>query len=176
MLAYFPYLYDDELLYGWFARYHVHSTNISPKQTMQDLLLKKNAIAVADLPTNINKIYENISHFKDSKPLKWIKDHTLYRYYTAFSDEDVKNRVIQTMLLGTEPRSIHLLLGIMGSSIKDNNYFKYCPKLYSGRFSHKGEAYWRRNHQALGALFCLKHNEILLNASAKLEDTINMSM
>lgn len=53
MLGFFPRLYKDELLYSWFARYHLYSANDGPKQTMEDLFGIQNELAVPDLPVNL---------------------------------------------------------------------------------------------------------------------------
>ena len=44
MIVFFPELYLDELAYSLFARYHVHSGNISFSSTARELFQTKDAI------------------------------------------------------------------------------------------------------------------------------------
>ena len=37
MIAFFPELYEDELAYSWFSRYHVHSGHLTFSTTARDL-------------------------------------------------------------------------------------------------------------------------------------------
>lgn len=166
MLPYFPTLYKDELLYSWFARYHVHSANISPKQTMNELFGNKSSIAIPDLPIRLDEVYKRISHFKGPDVDEWIKNHTFYNYYTTFSTAENKSRLLLAMK-SNDSQFLHLFLGIMASSIKENMYFLYCPKCFQKDLLMKGEPYWRLSHQLPGVLICLDHNEFLLKSSVK---------
>lgn len=167
LLTWFPQLYEDELLYSWFARYHLQSGNLSPKQTMAEIFGNKCTIAVPDLPTKINHFHQNLSHFNIPSVKDLIHSHTLFRYYTTFSTKKNKKFVFNSMATGNKPQSIHLMLGIMASSLKDNTYFKYCKKCYLEDIKRLGEPYWKRSHQVPGVLICSKHNELLLDSNLK---------
>lgn len=164
MISFFPRLYKDELLYSLFARYHLYSTNISPKQTMKELFGKTSVTAVADLPTNLEEVYLKIKHFAGPTIEDWIKHHTFYRYYTAFVPKETQMKVFEAMRRCNKPQSLHLSLGINASSISENTHFMFCPTCKKEDLEVKGEAYWRLTHQLPGVLLCLKHNQALIKS------------
>jgi Tn7-like transposition protein D/TniQ len=165
VLAYFPTLYCDELLYSWFARYHVHSTNVSPKQTKYDLSSSK-FTAVPDLPSNLRSVFEGLKHFDIPNLDSWIIHHTLFRYYTTFLNEEMRRKVYMTMDSGNHSGAIHALIGIMASAVKENQYFRFCPKCFQEDISTKGEVYWYTFHQIPGVYICLKHSVCLHDSTA----------
>ncbi|KEF38650.1 hypothetical protein M670_01861 [Schinkia azotoformans MEV2011] len=167
MIGFFPRLYKDELLYSWFARYHLYSANISPKQTMKELYGKTSVTAVADLPTNLEEVYLKIKHFAGPTIEDWIKHHTFYRYYTAFVPKETQMKVFEAMRRCNNPQSLHLTLGINASSISENTHFMFCPTCNKEDLEVKGETYWRLTHQLPGVLLCLKHNQALIKSNIR---------
>ncbi|PLR75790.1 transposase [Bacillus sp. V3-13] len=171
MLAYFPTLYEDELLYSWFARYHVHSANVSPKQTMKDLFGTNSAVAVPDLPTQLEQVYDHIRHFGIQSLDSLIWNHTLFLYYTAFQPESVREKVYQAMVKGNEPGAIHTMTGIAASVVKDWTFFRFCPICLQEDIQNKGEPYWHVSHQFPGVLTCLKHGDCLCDSTVRFRNT-----
>ncbi len=165
MLSFFPTLYEDELLYSWFARYHVRSCNISSKATMKDLFGSANTIAVPDLPTQLGKLNERIKHFEIPGVKDWIEKHTFYHYYTTFAKPNTRQEVYDSMIVGNRPGAIHMLTGMMASNVSESRYFRYCPRCVEDDLQQYGETYWRLSHQLSGVLVCPKHNILLQNSS-----------
>lgn len=159
-------LYEGELLYSWFARYHVHTANMSFKQTMNDLFGKMSTVSVPDLPTNLNEFSKRLAGFQIPDVEYLIKNHTFYRFYTTFTPADTKGRVLEAMR-DDEYQSLHLFLGIASSTVKNNSYFMYCPKCQLEDMNNKGEIYWKLEHQLPGVVLCLEHKTILLRSSVK---------
>lgn len=171
MLAYFPTIYEDELLYSWFARYHVHSANISPKQTMKDLFGMTSAVAVPDLPTQLKQFYVRIMHFDIQSLDSLIFNHTLFRYYTAFQPESVREKVYQAMVKGNQPGAIHTMTGIAASVVKEWTFLRFCPTCFLEDIKNKGEPYWHVSHQFPGVLTCLKHGDYLCDSTVRFRNT-----
>mgnify|MGYP000859432450 CR=1 FL=1 len=171
MLAYFPTLYEDELLYSWFARYHVHSVNVSPKQTMKDLFGTTSAVAVPDLPTQLMRVYGRISHFEIPSLRSLIWKHTLFRYYTAFQPESIREKVYQAMVTGNHPGAIHMMTGIAASVVKEWMFLRFCPTCFQEDVLNKGEPYWHISHQFPGVLTCLKHGDYLCDSTVRFRNT-----
>ncbi|WML42638.1 TnsD family transposase [Neobacillus sp. PS3-40] len=167
MLAYFPKLYEDELLYSWFARYHVHSANISPKQTMKDLFGTTNAIAIPDLPTHLNEVYGRIKHFDIPSIDQLIKEHTLFRYYTAFQPKHITDSILELMKIGNRLSTVYLMTGVAASSVKEWGYFRFCPSCIREDTQSKGEPYWHVSQQIPGVHICSKHGEYLFNSTVE---------
>lgn len=164
MLSFFPPLYEDELLYSWFARYHVRSCNVSPKVTMKDLFGSANAIAVPDLPTHLDRLYERIKHFEIPEMNNWLDKHTLFRYYTTFAQASTRQAVFDAMIIGNRPGAIHMMTGIMASNVSEPLYFRYCRQCVEDDFKQNGETYWHVSQQLPGVLVCLKHDHTLQNS------------
>lgn len=170
MLSYFPKLYPDELLFSWFARYHDHSSNESPKQTMQELFRNVSSVAVVDLPSNLNAFYEKIEHFNPPKLNDLINNQTLYNYYTFFQSNDMKNRAIDYLKYGGKPGAIHMFLGIAASIIKNWKYLRFCPSCAKQDREQYGEAYWHVSHQLPKVHYCSTHQELLRNSNIELRN------
>ncbi len=167
MLSFFPPLYEDELLYSWFARYHIRSCNVSPKVTMNDLFGSANTIAVPDLPTHLDKFYERIIHFDIKSLDSLIYNHTLFRYYTVFQPESVREKVYQAMVTGNRPGAIHTMTGIAASVVKEWTFLRFCPTCFQEDIQKKGEPYWHVSHQFPGVFTCLKHGNYLCDSTVK---------
>jgi hypothetical protein len=165
MLSFFPRLYEDELLYSWFARYHRRSCNISPKATMKDLFGSPAMLAVPDLPTHLDRLYQRIKHFEVPGVKTWIEKHTFFNYYTVFGKEDVRQQVFNAMTTGNRPGAIHMMTGMMASTVSEPTYFRYCPQCVEEDIEKLGETYWHLSHQLPGVLVCLKHGYLLQNSS-----------
>ncbi|WP_057767779.1 TnsD family Tn7-like transposition protein [Cytobacillus praedii] len=165
MITYFPKLYPGELLYSWFARYHLHSGNLSYKSTTNDLFEKPSYISTPDLPCSLERLYKNIQHFTPLEPKEWIKKHTFYNYYTAFASTKIRETVFNSMLYGESNNALHMLTGNMASTVKDIQYFRYCPTCVYENIKLYGEPYLHTVHQTPSSFICPVHKEILCNTS-----------
>lgn len=161
MLGFFPRLYKDELLYSWFARYHLYSANDGPKQTMEDLFGIQNELAVPDLPVNLERLFPQIRQFRVSDPIVWIEHHTFFAFYTAFILPEFRDKVKNSMLESNGNQALHMLTGVMASSISEKSVFYYCPMCFDEEFRTNGEGYWHVLHQLPGVLVCTKHGILL---------------
>lgn len=163
LISFLPELYPGELLYSWFARYHLYSGNVSFKNTTYDLFGNHSHIATPDLSTELLSLHKRTSHFSPPNPKEWINKHTFYNYYTAFSPKQLKKEVINAMLNGNH-KALHMKTGIMASTIQENKYFRYCPKCVSDNFTLYGEPYLHTLHQLPSCFICPTHNEILCDS------------
>ncbi|PGA70813.1 TnsD family Tn7-like transposition protein [Bacillus pseudomycoides] len=170
MIAYLLSLYLDELLYSWFARYHEHYGNNSPKHTMKELFGSASISAVVDLPANISAFCENIKRFNPPNSKELIEQHTLYKYYTFFQLEEVKTKALDYIENGGKPGAIHMLLGIAASTIKDWQYIRFCPSCVKQDRENYGEAYWHMLHQLPKVHYCHIHQELLQDSKVELRN------
>ncbi|GMO01636.1 TnsD family transposase [Parageobacillus thermoglucosidasius] len=164
VIGYLPRLYDGELLYSLFARYHAHSLNESPKQTMLELFGNQNHLAVPDLPTNLYSFYQRAKHFIGRELDELICKHTFYNFYTKFLDPKKQNYIKAVMELGIAKGAIHMMSGIMANGVKEKSHFHYCPQCVLEDMKKYGETYWRLTHQLPGVYICTKH-ELYLERS-----------
>ena len=133
---------------------------------MKDLFGLSKTIAVPDLPTHLDRLYERIKHFEIPEMNGCLGKHTLFRYYTTFANEKTKEAVHDAMITGNRPGAIHMMTGMMASSVSEPLYFRYCSDCVENNFKQYGETYWHASHQLPGVFLCLKHDNLLQNSSA----------
>ncbi|MED4534173.1 TnsD family transposase [Metabacillus fastidiosus] len=163
-LGYLPSIYERELLYSLFARYHTHSLNNSPKQTMVELFNKQNQLAVSDLPINLVSFYRRSKPFIGKEFEKLISEHTFLNFYSNFLDKRRRDFIIEVMKKGDVKGAIHMKSGVMASSIKEKAHFHYCPECVVEDIEKYGETYWHLIPQLPGIYICTKHKIYLLSS------------
>ncbi len=160
MLSFFPLPYPDELFYSLLARYQIRSGDTSPKRIQQELFSSSTVIAVADLPSHLNALVTNVPPNFGWTAEHFIHNHTLFPYYQPFLSRDRAHR-IQVSMKGNNGGNIHTRAGIMASSVKMPQFFRFCPDCIQDDLSQYGESYWHRLHQIPGVLFCPTHTQPL---------------
>ncbi|MBP1863665.1 mRNA-degrading endonuclease HigB of HigAB toxin-antitoxin module [Clostridium tetanomorphum] len=160
MMAFFPIPHEDELLYSILARYRVYSGNVSLKSTLDDIYGHRNVTAVMDLPSNINRIIANMPLGNQYDANELIQKYTLYPFYAAFIPPKRANE-IKDYMKEDKGGSIYNKIGLMASSIRLNEYFKFCPECVKEDQERFGELYWHRIHQISGVFVCPKHKVLL---------------
>jgi len=165
MLAFFPSIFEDELLYSVLARYHKRSGNISNKDSTLDLFGKKKAYIIPDLTTDLEVLFERVNPFINSSIDEWINYHTLYNYYTNFTSKEIKQSVQSKMLNSCGNNSLHYSTGQMAWTVKEPVYFRYCPTCFDEDIQMNGETYWRTYHQLPSVFICIKHSVLLKDSS-----------
>lgn len=158
MLAYFPTLYKDELLYSGIARYHVVSGNKTQRQTIEDLFGNRSVCATADLSSHLTCLSNNLNGQYTADQI--IKDHTLLPYYTSFMKQNKIHQVQSLMEDGNKQGEVHASLGLLASSIKLPVKLRFCSECYKAD-SEICEPYWHRSHQLPGVFICPLHRSIL---------------
>lgn len=154
----YPWLYNDEILYSYIARYHIWSGNTSPKATLKEVLGTTNALAVVDLPCRIGRLLSNTTIGMDGESL--VLRATLFPYYTSFQTLDTSKLVLKWML-GSESKAIHMKLGVMAGGVATPKYLRFCPMCYEADRDALGEPYWHRIHQIPGVIICPQHGSLL---------------
>ncbi|MGE7694964.1 TnsD family transposase [Lysinibacillus sp. NPDC094177] len=165
MLAFFPSMYKDELLYSVLARYHKRSGNLNNKDSAIDLFGKKKAYIIPDLTTDLERLFNRVKPFTNSSMDEWINHHTLYNYYTNFNSKEIKQSVRDKMLNGCGYNSLHYSTGQIAGTVKEPMYFRYCPNCFDEDIQMNGETYWRTYHQLSSVFICLKHSVLLEDSS-----------
>ncbi|MBU2855894.1 TnsD family transposase [Acidithiobacillus ferruginosus] len=164
MLAYFPEIYPDELLYSVLARYHRHVCSGSPKHTLYDLFGETGVRATVGLQSHVAALSQRIPTDRGLGPERLTRDFTLYRYYTAFEPKSVGQFALASLVDGPAD-AVHVRLGIAASAISAPAYLRYCPICLGEMLSRYGEGYWRRSHQLPGVLVCPDHGAALADSA-----------
>ncbi len=163
MVPFFPTLYEDELLYSGIARFHIQMGNISPKATIKELFGSKSVCSSIELPSGIDQMVSNLPIGSMLTASEIIDKHTLYPYYCAFLPP-LQAEKVQSMMKDLNGKGIFACSGLMASSIKANEFFRYCPLCSIFDQEKYGTMYWHRLHQVPGIMVCEKHGCYLLDS------------
>jgi hypothetical protein len=165
----FPTPYADELLYSVFARYHIRSGNINHEPTLRELFGKVIYISNIDLPFCVGKLINNMPITAKYTVDDIIMKHTMYPLYTAFLSKD-NTELIYNSMIGDNGSGLYIKSGMMTSSIKRNNFLRFCSKCFEEDMNKYGESYWRRIHQVPGIIICSKHKSFLIDSRVSIFD------
>lgn len=160
MVTFFPMPYPGETLYSMIARYHIWSGNLNSKATLRDLFNTTSVTAGRELPANINLLLNNLPDKCTLTVDEIIKNHTLYRYYTAFLPSERATYIYDLMTEGNGSL-IFTALGMCDNNMKIDSALKYCSLCVDNDRNNFGEAFFHIEHQVPGVLMCQKHTSEL---------------
>lgn len=123
MLSFFPGPYPNEFLPGIFLRYHLHSGNLSIRQTNLELFGKHKSL-IASFPSNLNYLYNQLNNDSLS-PDYFINFHTMLPIYKPFLSQKRTEEIIHQMEVG-DTVEVPLLLGEISGNLGKNTNLKYC--------------------------------------------------
>ncbi len=123
MIAYFPTIYPDELVYSWFCRYYVHSGCFSHKMAMQELYCKRSDNPSKEFIGNLNsEVKVRIS--KICSLDKLVLDHTMYPQYARFIPLEQKRNALYR--LEHDFCDVHHLFSVLPRT-DGERYLRFCP-------------------------------------------------
>lgn len=161
MMVYFPEIYDDELAYSVFARYHLHTGHLTFRATAEDLFQNKNIIPSPEFLVELTEETVQLITRKISFPT-FIEKHTMLPYYIRFLPKERRCRALD--LLTRMDKSFYDALYMQRSKTERRKYMRYCPLCAAADREQHGETYWHRKHQLPGIEICMEH-------SCRLEDS-----
>lgn len=166
MITNFPIPLKNELLYSVFARYHVNSGNMSYKATMEDLFGNRNVTATVELPAHLDNLIKRLPQLHQHTAFELVLGHTHYNFYTAFLSQVRTNNTLDRMK-SSHGGSLYGGTGLMASSIKLPEYFKFCPACAADS-KKGGNVVWNRLHQLPGVFICSQHEIALHQTSVRI--------
>jgi hypothetical protein len=172
VLIFFPFLYEDELLYSVLARYHRYTGNENIKTTMNDLFGTTDVCASTILPSQLGKLCERLPVPNIYSPDDLIDQHTVLPYYAPFIP-DARYQQLRIGMARSKGTSFYMSIGKAASTIKSPNYLKYCPVCMKEEKSKYGEVYWHRTHQIEGLKICSKHHVQLSDSEIHFKERKN---
>lgn len=167
MLAYFPAIYPDELLYSVLARYYLHVGLPPIANSHETLFGKRSVIASYDLIGSLNILAERIPEDR-CLSAEVLLNMTLYPYCVAFEPKEVRDRVQHDLREG-KVLGNHLRLGLATFRIGRLSNLRFCAACNEEMLARYGELYWRRSHQLPGVLICTDHGIALQHSSVYLD-------
>jgi Tn7-like transposition protein D/TniQ len=161
MINFLPLLNKDELLYSVIARYRIMCGMVSKRALVRDIFGKLVSQNSSFFPQHINEFVENLPPTSKVSVHHLVLKHTMFPFYTAFLSEERSQSIFKSMETTCTNRNIENEVGLAGSKIKVGNYLKYCPVCFQTDIKDMGYSMWRRSHQIIGSLYCLKHKVLL---------------
>lgn len=160
MIAFFPDVYPDELLYSLLARYHARSGYARYIHSAADIYINPNVHPDIEF---INPCTKNAMDWliKNEPWESILEQHTMYPAYIRFLPKARRNEAKKAILSSEDNRK--RLLYIPKS--KEKRYLRYCPLCVSENRQKYGETYWHRAHQVQKIRVCPKHRCFLKNTS-----------
>lgn len=164
MIAYFPTLYPDELIYSLFARYFAKSGYMGYASAAEDLFENKTTHPDIEF---INRLSDEVlAHLQMSMSMaELIEKHTMFPYYGRFLPRDRRQQAL-SMLIQMDERYHNLIYVTKSKSIA--RYLRYCPICAADDRRAYGETYWHRSHQLFGVNICPVHGCELMNSPVEI--------
>ena len=162
MIAFFPDLYPDELLYSAFSRYFDKSGYSIYRAAAEDIF--QNSLTNPDV-LFLNPIKDEIRSIL-TKQKSWeeiIERHTMYPHYARFLPQERRRKAFQSLIQMDFKHKDALQMPKNGKS--DSCYLRYCPLCCQRDREIYGETYWHREHQMQDILVCPDHGCYLINSS-----------
>ena len=154
MINYLPQIYEDELVYSWFARYYIHSGCLTHKMALDDILLKRHHNPSKEFIGHLNpSAHKKIQEVITMEDL--VLNHTMFPQYARFLPLAEKKKALYH--LGYDFCDPHHLFAILPRTESDM-YLKYCPLCVEEDRKLYGETYWHRKHQIRNMQTCYKHS------------------
>lgn len=153
MISYLPELYEDELVYSWFARFFAH---MYPSYTcaLEDLLENRNMRADVEFLNRLNAgAITAITKVISLEEL--VLKHTMFPY-CRFAETSRLCNALQSMV--AMEGDVHQLLPLSkGHPAMNARFIKYCPVCASEARNTYGEAYWSRKAIMRNVNICTEH-------------------
>lgn len=168
-------LFEHELIYSGIAR-HVHSLNlVSKSKIFTELWGSVGAIAIFDLPMNLNYFCDHNFPGGDYSADFLIDNHTTLPYYVPFVLPNFLSKAREAMKEQGQGKrkGVKIFLGENRPGLNRKTYFYYCPLCVIENRRQLGETYWHRLFQIPNVDICPIHHVWLKPTNVLLRDVKN---
>lgn len=166
MIAFFPELYPDELVYSWIARYYVKAGYLTLTDALEDLYVhrytKPDIEFLNELRPDVVKVIE-----KQCGLERLIQEHTMFASYGRFLPKGRRQQAYEALL--AMHGNFNNLLAIPKNQRGTGRYLRYCPICAKEDREKYGETYWHRMHQIQGIKICSRHGCYLVESDISME-------
>lgn len=168
MITTFPRIFKGETIHSILSKYHIMMNHIHYRSTLRNLYSGQSLDFVGisiDLPSKVSGIHQSTLHFKIKEhEKKWVYDHTAYAYYTYFTNQEARRKILKGILNSTKS-GIILASGKGAFRVKDFSNLRICFECFKQDRENTGVASWYLIHQMPGVFICPFHNQILRESS-----------
>lgn len=162
MIAFFPDVYPDELVYSWLARYGVRSGYSHYRAIADDLFTSNTAKPNLEFIMELSQ--DAIKAMTSSMSLETIiLKHTMFPYYARFLPAERRQKAFR--LLINMDKSFNDALYSRRFKTQHRQWLRYCPICAKADRQLHGETYWHRQHQLDHIDICPEHGCRLCDSS-----------
>lgn len=155
--------YEDELLYSVLARAKVKNGYIAYTYAAEDFFLSpKTRPDIEFVNAYSDGLLEELEKIKPFS--EWIKENTMFCYYSHFIPEDRKTRAFESLMQRNGEHGKNMCMPAKGN----RRFLRICPICYRNEIQTYGEAYWHRSHQMMEIDVCTIHNCRLMESTVKI--------
>lgn len=163
--------YEDELLYSVLARSRVKNGYIAYTYAAEDFFLSpKTRPDIEFVNAYSDGLLEELEKVKPFS--EWIKENTMFYYYSHFIPEDRKIRAFEALMQRNGEHGKNMCMPAKGN----RRFLRICPICYRNEIQTYGEAYWHRSHQMMEIDVCTIHNCRLMESTVKISGTASPSL
>ena len=173
MIAVFPTIYPDELLYSQLARFYARSGYPGYTFAAEDLFQSKTVRPdIEFLNAYTPEALHLITHEKPIERI--ILEHTMFPYYARFIGHERRMKAFQSLV--AMDAAYHNLLPFPKSKEKVIRHLRYCPICAEHDRETYGETYWHRIHQMHGIRICPAHHCFLIETDIRMDSRVSPSL
>ena len=173
MIAVFPTVYPDELLYSQLARFYARSGYPGYTFAAEDLL--ENKTVRPDIEFLNAYTPEALRLITREKPItEIVLKHTMFPYYARFIGYERRMKAFQSLV--AMDMAYHNLLPLPKSKEKVIRHLRYCPICAEHDRETYGETYWHRIHQMHGIRICPAHHCFLIETDIRMDSRVSPSL
>ena len=163
--------YEDELLYSVLARTRVKNGYIAYTYAAEDFFLSpKTRPDIEFVNAYSDGLLEELEKIKPFS--EWIKENTMFYYYSHFIPEDRKTGAFESLMQRNGEHGKNMCMPAKGN----RRFLRICPICYRNEIQTYGEAYWHRSHQMMEMDVCTIHNCRLMESTVKISGTASPSL
>lgn len=172
-IAYFPKVYEDELVYSVLARYYAHSGYLFRKVATYELSVKPQLKIDREFIKNLKpEVVEHLT--KELSFDELLQKHTMYPYHGRFIDNNRRKNAYEALI--KMDGDFSKIFGVPQSKTKEKRFFKYCPMCVQNDRENWGETYWHRIPQIRGIRVCPYHHCYYINSSVAVDSEASFKL
>lgn len=166
-IAYFPEMYEDELVFSVLSRFYSHSGFMTYRDAAKICYQVSNTSPSIEFLNNMT--VEIREHFlKQCTTEELVEKHTMFPMYMRFYEKERRKTTFEALVKMGSNKNIFPLI----SNKETARYLRYCPLCAKEDREKYGETYWHRTHQLYGNQVCSIHHCYLEESSIEISGKV----
>lgn len=159
-IAYFPEIYEDELIYSVLSRYYAHEGYLVYRDAAASIFQNKYTNPSIEFINKLTPDFEKA--LCNQKPMQeLIEKHTMFPMYMRFYPKDRREHDFKVLVELESNKNIFPRIAYKGRK----RYLRFCPLCAKEDKERLGETYWHRSHQLWGIDICFIHHCELMDSN-----------